>query len=216
MNWNHPAAPSIHVIDFEGGTYGIIEYGIVTLRQGRVHACQGRLCRAAGDIPTRDTWKHGLRRQDTEHAMPIADDWSLFNALRQDGLFAAHHAPVESRLLKEVWPYPSEAPLFTHPEQRRADWGPWIDTHRIYREVYPSLSSHKLGDLIRDFHLQTALDDLAAIHCPKGRDKYHCALYDALASALLLIHLQQQPGYDVVELSWLCSPQLAASQQHLF
>jgi hypothetical protein len=30
------------------------------------------------------------------------------------------------------------------------------------------------------------LDALGRAHCPDGRQKYHCALFDALASALLL------------------------------
>lgn len=206
----------IHVIDFEGGSYGIIEYGIATLQHGQVTSCHTRLCRASGDIPAQDTWQHGLRRQDTEHCAPMNDDWALFNKLRQDGLFAAHHAPVENRLLKQVWPYPTEAPDFAQPGVKQADWGPWIDTRLIYRQAYPDLDNHKLGNLIQCLDLQALLDQLVAQHCPENRRKYHCALYDALASALLLMHLRQQPGYGRLPLSWLCQPGSAGTQGQLF
>jgi DNA polymerase-3 subunit epsilon len=37
--------------------------------------------------------------------------------------------------------------------------------------------------------LEDKLKQLALVHCPKERIRYHCALYDALASALLLQRL---------------------------
>ena len=41
--------------------------------------------------------------------------------------------------------------------------------------------------------LQADLDSLARIHCPAGRERYHAALYDALAGALLLGSLARHP-----------------------
>jgi DNA polymerase-3 subunit epsilon len=42
------------------------------------------------------------------------------------------------------------------------------------------------------FQEQHRLDEWAAVHCPETRRKYHCALYDALASALLIVRLFEQ------------------------
>jgi len=58
----------------------------------------------------------------------------------------------------------------------------------LYRSMRGAVDSLKLADLVRRYHLQPELDDLSAIHCPVGRQNYHCALYDAIASALLLIY----------------------------
>jgi DNA polymerase-3 subunit epsilon len=41
--------------------------------------------------------------------------------------------------------------------------------------------------------VQGELDALAAEHCPRDRRRYHAALYDALAGALLLAKLAREP-----------------------
>jgi DNA polymerase-3 subunit epsilon len=73
----------------------------------------------------------------------------------------------------------------------------------LYRRIYPQLESYKLSDLIGVFDLQRALKTKAEIHCPTGRQRYHCALYDALASALLLLRLYELPEFKELSLRWL-------------
>ena len=82
---------------------------------------------------------------------------------------------------------------FARPGNRLIDWGPWIDSARIYAQLYPALDSGRLEALVRACGLQAELDDLAARHCPEGRRRYHSALYDALAGALLLTSLARHP-----------------------
>ena len=84
-----------------------------------------------------------------------------------------------------------------------ASWGPWLDTLYLYRRIYPQLESHKLGDLIVLFDLQTSLDEHAALYCPAKRRHYHCALYDTLASALLMRRLYEEPDLHSLSLHWL-------------
>ena len=60
---------------------------------------------------------------------------------------------------------------------------------QIYRNVYPDLASYKLEALIEQFDLGSELKDLVTVHCEKARAQFHCALYDALAAALLLKRL---------------------------
>ena len=64
---------------------------------------------------------------------------------------------------------------------------------RIYAQLYPRLESGRLESLVTACGLQGDLDALASAHCPAGRRGYHCALYDALAGALLLGSLARQP-----------------------
>ena len=82
-------------------------------------------------------------------------------------------------------------------------WGPWLDTLSIYRRLYPDLDSYQLNALIDLFQLAEPLNQLAQEYCPKERIRYHCALYDALASALLLFRL-----YSLSELKGLSLFQL--------
>jgi DNA polymerase-3 subunit epsilon len=113
--------------------------------------------------------------------------------LREKGPFAAHYAGAESSLLRATWPYPRNSPDFARPGNRLIDWGPWIDSARIYAQLYPSLESGRLESLVAACGLQAELDLLAARHCPEGRRAYHAALYDALAGALLLASLARHP-----------------------
>lgn len=209
----HWTSLPIHVIDFEGSNdYGVIEYGIAVVKDAEVVECHSGVCEAEDEISQRDSWKHGLRRQDTVGQPGFAKHWELFNSLRKHGPFGAHHASVENRLLKRTWPYPSTSPSFFNATEQVSTWGPWIDTRAIYQKIYPDLEEHKLGSLIETFQLQEALDDLSRQHCPNKRCKYHCALYDALASAQLLLHLGKQDGFEDMSIEWLIETSAATEE----
>jgi DNA polymerase-3 subunit epsilon len=117
----------------------------------------------------------------------------VFAGLREKGPFAAHYSGAENSLLKSVWPYPRNSPDFARPGGTAAEWGPWIDSARIYPQLYPDLQSGRLEFLVAACGLQGELDALAAAHCPPGRIRYHAALYDAIAGALLLGSLSRHP-----------------------
>jgi DNA polymerase III epsilon subunit-like protein len=191
MSW---CAQPIHFVDFEGSRVsGILEYGVATLHGGRVVATHTRLCRAIGRVRPEDTAVHGLLADDVATESPFADDWELFAGLRERGPLAAHYAGVENALLKATWPYPRNSPDFARPGERLIEWGPWIDTARLYGQLYPRLDSGRLEALVTGCGLQPALEELAAAHCPASRRRYHAALYDALAGALLLAALGRDP-----------------------
>jgi DNA polymerase III epsilon subunit-like protein len=181
-------------IDFEGSiASGVLEYGVATLVGGRVTETRTRLCAPTGRIRAEDTRIHGLRREALSRCEPFASDWEVFAGLRERGPLAAHYAGAESSLLRAAWPYPRNSPDFTRPGGRVIDWGPWIDSARIYAQLYPGLPSGRLESLVAACGLQSDLDALASTHCPAGRRRYHAALYDALAGALLLSSLARQP-----------------------
>ena len=184
----------IHVMDFEGHRrYGVIEYGVVTLKGDEIAACATRLCRSDGPINPRDSAIHGLFQRDTVDAPPFKEEVERFVEWRQSGVFAAHNKAVEHGLLKHTWPYPPFVPDWRTGDRTRPDWGPWIDTLRIYQTLYPSLPDHSLGALVSVFELEKPLQAAAASHCPPRRRQAHCALFDALASALLLLRLRTMP-----------------------
>lgn len=195
----------IHVIDFEGSRQsGIVEYGVVTLRGGRVDATVTGLCRPGGTISDFDRGQHGIGEAAVSGCDPFEANWELFSGLRECGVFCAHNALVEDGLLRMVWPCPRVSPdFFGLGGSAGLFWGPWLDTLPIYRRVYPGLESYSLQMLVGLFGLQPDLDRLADLDCPAGRRQYHSALYDALGSALLLARLFGEPGLEGVSLHWL-------------
>lgn len=194
----------IHFIDFEGNaTSGILEFGVVTLERGAIAAAHTRLCRASGKVNAEDTKVHGLSAEGLVTEAYFAAEWERFAGLRATGPFAAHFAPVENSLLRKVWPYPREVPDFARAGRMSTEWGPWIDTGRLYPQCFPQLGSFRLEDLVARNGLQPALEAAARQHCPAARRRYHAALYDALAGALLLLHLLKQPQLATATIPWL-------------
>lgn len=194
----------IHFVDFEGNTAsGILEYGVVTLRGGEIAGVRTRLCRPAGRIAPEDTAVHGLRAEALADTAPFADEWDYFAGLRASGPLAAHFAAAENHLLKAVWPYARTAPDFARPGRTSIEWGPWIDTGRLYPQLVPGTGAAQLEGLVAAAGLQARLEAAAAEHCPADRRRYHAALYDALAGALLLQALLARPELAGATLPWL-------------
>ena len=184
----------VYFVDFEGSRIsGVLEHGVVTLVHGRVTETRTRLCAPTGKVRPADVAVHGLEEGMLRERAPFADDWEFFAGLRERGPLAAHYAGVENALLKGVWPYPRNSPDFARPGERLFDGGPWIDTARLYAQFYPQLDSGRLESLVAAGGLQPELDALAAVHCPPARRRYHAALYDALAGAVLLGALARDP-----------------------
>ncbi|HTB81532.1 MAG TPA: 3'-5' exonuclease [Opitutaceae bacterium] len=184
----------VFFVDFEGSrATGVLEYGVVTVVGEHVVDARTRLCRATGRVRDEDAAVHGLREGDVAACAPFAEDFDFFAGLRERGPLAAHYAGVENALLKSVWPYPRSSPDFARPAGSIAEWGPWIDTGALYAQLYPKLVSLKLADLVTVCGLQAELATLATAHCPPARCRYHAALYDALAGALLLASLAREP-----------------------
>ena len=201
MSW---ADTRIHFIDFEGNAAsGILEFGVVTLKGGEIAATRTRLCRPKGRVKPEDTAVHGLRAESLAGKAPFTDEWEYFAGLRESGPLAAHFAHVEHHLLKSAWAYPRSAPDYARPGRLVTEWGPWIDTGRLYPQFFPQLGDGKLEELVVAGGLQAELDGLSPVHCPADRRHYHAALYDALAGALLLRALLQRPEMATATIPWL-------------
>ncbi|MFL2848426.1 MAG: 3'-5' exonuclease [Coraliomargaritaceae bacterium] len=182
----------IHIIDFEGSTNtGVLEWGMVSIQGERILEAKTRLCGTEKSIDTIESQQHGITSELVVECPAFEKDFDLFAKLRKSGPLCAHNASVEDRFLKNTWSYTRQVPDFSNPEENKllTSWGPWLDTLPIYRRLYPDLDNYQLNTLIHLFSLEETLNALARIYCPKERVRYHCALYDALASALLLQRL---------------------------
>ena len=207
---------TVHMLDFEGafGT-GVVEYGVVTLRAGSIVSTSTDLCRPAGPIPARDRDVHGIESKDAAARPPFASLYETFVGMRRSGLLAAHNRNAENTFLKDAWPVPAQVPDWRQGGTAVAqEWGPWIDTLSLYRNLYPGLESYALGSLLDCFGCREPLQALAANYCPPARQRPHAALFDALGSALLLLRLEAVPELrDRISVGWLLRMSEAASAQ---
>lgn len=204
-------ATPIHVVDFEGSSRtGVVEFGVATLLGGEVISAATGLHSPRQAIPAIDTQCHGLGAKDLRGLPPFESEWDRWVALRRGGLLAAHNASVESGLLRGTWPRPSVVPAFVGDEAAVAEWGPWIDTCRLARAWAPTLGDFRLSSLVSALRLTPRLDALAGEYCPPSRRRYHCALYDALAAALVLRALCALEGRSSAPLSQLVRDSVSA------
>ncbi len=201
MSW---VRQTIHFLDFEGAVgCGILEYGIVTLSGGEIVDTATRLCRATGRVRPEDEAVHGIAAEAVAEHAPFTEEFERFAQLRESGPLAAHFANAENTMLKSVWPYSRQGPDWVRPGETATEWGPWIDTGRLYPQLYAGLESARLEELVGRMGLQNELDRLALEICPPTRQQYHAALYDALAGALLLRRLAMEPEVAAQSLIWL-------------
>jgi len=194
----------IHFIDFEGSTAsGILEYGIVTVRGAEILGAATGLCCPTGRVRDEDVALHGIEADAVADRPSFETEFDRFVGLRKSGPLAAHFAQAENTMIKSVWAYPPVSPDWVRPGQEAHEWGPWVDTGRLYPQLYPQLTSAKLQEVVAAAGLQQQLDDAAQRRCPAERCHYHAALYDALAGALLLARLAADPGIGGKSLTWL-------------
>ena len=190
----------IFFVDFEGNhASGVLEFGVAALLRGEVVETHTRLCLPVGEVRASDTAVHGISGEQLIGLRPFSDEWEYFADLRERGPLAAHYAGTENGLLKSVWPYPRCSPDFANPGGQVFDWGPWVDTGRIYAQLFPNLESLRLEALVDVAGMSGELTRLADQHCPEHRRHFHAALYDAIAGALLLAALARDP--QLAELS---------------
>lgn len=184
----------VHVIDFEGSVRtGVVEFGIVTIEGAAVQAVETRVCGVPAAVPEHETLVHGLATGDLRGAAPFAAEWTRFAALRERGVLAAHFSTTENLLLRAAWPCPRLSPDFLNPGRETAEWGPWIDTGRLACEWVAHAESARLEDVVAALGLGPALAGLTESWCPATRRRFHCAAYDALASALVLLAVAREP-----------------------
>ena len=143
------------------------------------------------------TWSaqqiHGITPAALVDAPSLLSLWPEIKRLLSGRIVVAHGHGTEKRFLRA---FPG------HP------FGPWVDTLLLARAAWPSLDSFTLGDLCSEMGLVETLD---TTH-PERR--WHDALYDASASALLLEHLVSTLALAARPLELLLRPDLSPWHAH--
>ncbi len=95
----------------------------------------------------------------------------------------SHNVMIEKNLITKLFPYPK-----CHTNNLK-QWGPWLDTVKIYQKLYPNLSTYDLKFLVAQFLDKNVIDILSSNYCKEDKRKYHNALFDALCSFMLVKRL---------------------------
>ncbi|MCF7849406.1 MAG: 3'-5' exonuclease [Kiritimatiellales bacterium] len=186
---------AVTVLDFEstGSVPGFKDepwqIGMVTLRNGRLDPASmfESLLRVDANRPFNAyaPGRHHLLRDEIAEASLMNELWPQMGPRLTSCPLAAHNVATEKRFTRLA------APMHR--------FGPWIDTLKIARKAWPGFPSYALEELIAALDLKSRVDAF----CP-GK-KAHDALYDAVASAMLLEHLLAQSGWGNVTVGELAS-----------
>lgn len=175
------------VLDFEttGTVKGFIsrpwQLGAVLVRNQKIEPLEGRfdtLLRVPADYPfsKQAPGTYATQRATIALAPEMETIWPALHTQLSATLPVAHNAATERNILARF------APL-TH-------YNVWVDTLFLTRKIYPTLPSFALDNIIPTLGLEQPLKQLVPGRAP------HDAYYDAVACALLLIHLLSLPGWS--------------------
>jgi DNA polymerase III alpha subunit (gram-positive type) len=102
--------------------------------------------------------------------------------------WAAHNCTVDKNIITKYAPYKNNlADQFA-----KMEWGPWIDTLKIYRVLYPNLRNYTLSYLKSVFGLEGSVKELSDTLCKRTAVKQHESMYDCIVTYLLLYRLKER------------------------
>lgn len=176
----------IFVIDFEGSkSCGILEFGCVEIIDGNLTSSYTEICKPKKNIDERTQILTKITNLEASKKNPFESYLEFFSQKRSKSIFASHNYQTEDSLLRSYAPSPGLVNDFIIGNMT-PNWGSWIDTKIIAKNF--NLPSKKLSDIIEELSLKNQLSIYAEKLCPKDRRQWHCALYDAIASALIIIY----------------------------
>jgi DNA polymerase-3 subunit epsilon len=139
------------------------------------------------------TWSarkvHGIRDEDLAGAPTLLALWPELKARLAGAAVVAHGKGTEKRFLRT---FPGHG------------FGPWVDTLLLARAAWPELPEHSLSALCDARGLSASVQSMLP-----GR-RWHDALYDAVASLVLLEDVVNSFDLAGKPLEWLLQPDTAA------
>ena len=135
------------------------------------------------------TWSaqkvHGITHEDLRDAPKLMLLWPMIKRRLKQRAVVAHGHGTEKRFLHA---FPGHG------------FGPWIDTLQLSRAAWPDLPSHSLGDLCKALDLEGKVTEIVS------EKTWHDALYDAVASIILLKKIIEDFSLTVEPISHLENP----------
>ena len=128
---------------------------------------------------------HGITQDDLADAPSLLSLWPECKARLSNSVVVAHGRGTEKRFLRT---FPGHG------------FGPWVDTLQLGRALWPDLEDHSLGSLCEQLKLTEGIRELVP-------DKnWHDALFDAVASLVLLVHIIELHGLAEQDVEFLLHP----------
>ena len=128
---------------------------------------------------------HGISPQDLADAPSLLTLWPEFKRRLVGAVVVAHGKGTEKRFLRA---FPGHG------------FGPWIDTLLLARAIWPELPDHSLGALCE---VRGLTQTILALVPTKS---WHDALFDSVASLVLLAHLVETQALEDHPVSALLQP----------
>ena len=142
---------------------------------------------------------HGITSDKLKDAPKLILLWPDLKRRLANKVVVAHGHGTEKRFLR-VFP--------------NHGFKPWVDTLHLTRAAYPTLDSYSLGDVCNEIKLTNEVDEIAQIASPENTISWHDALYDSIASIVLLRHIINTFSLTHSPLSLLTQPNTSAWRQN--
>jgi DNA polymerase III subunit epsilon len=191
------AETSLAAVDFEsagvrrGSTEVPVQIGIALMHRLEISESFSSFLYTDQPITWAARKVHGICPGDLAGAPRLPELWPEVHRLLKNRWLVAHGSATERRFLR-AFPFHG--------------FGPWVDTLKLSRAVWPEKKSFALGDLILDLGLEDDLrKDLPAF-------RWHDALSDATASLILLRRAVTDAKVSMEKAEILLRPD--ASQYH--
>ena len=128
---------------------------------------------------------HGIGPEQLTDAPSLLMLWPEMKRRLAGAIVVAHGKGTEKRFLRA---FPGHG------------FGPWVDTLLLARAALPDLTDHSLGTLCDSQGLTRKIQQLVP-----GKS-WHDALFDAVASLVLLAHLIEIHDLGKMSVDFLCQP----------
>ena len=128
---------------------------------------------------------HGITHENLRDAPKLMLLWPAIKQRLKGHAVVAHGHGTEKRFLNA---FPGHG------------FGPWIDTLQLSRAAWPKLPSHSLGDLCKALDLEKKVTQVVPAKT------WHDALYDAVASIILLQRIIEEFSLANASISHLENP----------
>jgi DNA polymerase-3 subunit epsilon len=132
---------------------------------------------------------HGITALDLTDAPALLSLWPELKSRLAGAVVVAHGKGTEKRFLRA---FPGHG------------FGPWIDTLLLARAAWPELSDHSLGALCHAHNLTASIQARVVLR------SWHDALFDAVASLVLLAHIIEAHSLIDQAIETLLNPDTSA------
>jgi len=169
MHW---ADTPIPFLDFEGNAAsGIIDRRGGPCAQVRSRGDAQRLSGRGTAIAPRTRRCNGLTEGGCRRPAPSRHEWEYFAGLAGKAAAGGRISPTRRIPVEGAWAYPAQCTDCCRPGQNAAEWGPWIDTGRLYQQSFPATGRRKRKKLVAARPYEAELETMAARHCTEAGDR---------------------------------------------